>query len=144
MAPRIPPARVAIVLALVGVMSLIASAVAGWYPQPTREHEVMIDNFLYTPSDLVIRAGDLIGWRVADGSHSATAVGVDWNSGLLAPGESFSRRFRQVGTTEYRCELHPFMRGSIRVEPGPQWRGALFWGMMILTLGLFLAWTRLR
>jgi plastocyanin len=39
-----------------------------------------------------------------------------WDSGVLAPGATFGRVFRKVGTFKYHCTLHPtLMHGKIIV-----------------------------
>jgi glucose/arabinose dehydrogenase len=37
-----------------------------------------------------------------------------WNSGVLQPGQSFSRFFSEHGTFNYRCDLHPQETGTVQ------------------------------
>lgn len=39
------------------------------------------------------------------------------NSGMMAPGQSYTVTFTQVGVFDYACALHPLMRGQIVVLP---------------------------
>lgn len=137
MKPGTPKAAIALLLALAGVGTLIAMYASGWYPRAAEVHDVQIDNFDFRPSDVVIRAGDVVRWRVGAGHHSATAVGAGFDSGLMPPGGEYSHRFEQAGPRGYHCELHDFMRGSITVTAPRPWRALIFWSMMLLTLGLF-------
>src|ERR671921_691289 len=51
--------------------------------------------------------------------HTVTADNGLFDSGELAPGESFPVVLDGAGTVTYHCELHPEMQGSIVVgEPG--------------------------
>ena len=47
-------------------------------------------------------------------AHTATDPGA-FDSGRIAPGESFAVRFEHKGTFSYHCEIHPFMHGKIIV-----------------------------
>lgn len=51
------------------------------------------------------------------GSDSEENTQVDFNSGRIAPDESFSYTFDEEGTVEYYCEIHaPDMQGEITVS----------------------------
>ncbi len=48
-------------------------------------------------------------------NHTATADDLNWGTGTLKPGESFTRYFKTPGTYTYFCSLHPEMKSTIIV-----------------------------
>ncbi len=47
--------------------------------------------------------------------HTVSATDGSWDSGDLAPGGSFERRFEAQGTYPYVCLYHPWMTGKVQV-----------------------------
>ena len=77
---------------------------------------VLIKDFAFNPSELVIQSGTEITWRNDDAApHTATAQGA-FDSGTLMTGDTFSYTFDSPGTFDYICTIHPFMKGRIVVE----------------------------
>jgi plastocyanin len=79
--------------------------------------EVRAVDFAFTPSSLDVAAGTTVTW-LNDGAalHTVTASDGSWDSGLIASGRTFSRRFGTPGTYLYLCFLHPSMTGVVRVS----------------------------
>lgn len=81
---------------------------------------VDIRNFAFEPSVLTVPAGATVTWVNREQQvglvHTSTSDGAGWDSGVLAPGASFSRAFSQTGSFAYHCEPHPGMRATIIVE----------------------------
>ena len=75
----------------------------------------MRDN-AFRPRSVTIQRGTRVRW-VNRGSnpHTTTSDAGLWDSGILSPGDSFSRRFRRVGTFRYHCEIHVGMTARIVV-----------------------------
>lgn len=77
---------------------------------------VVIRDFVFAPTLLGVDAGTTVVWVNCeeDGvtSHTATADDGTWDSGSLAPGESFAFEMEE-GAAEYECTFHPFMRGQV-------------------------------
>ena len=77
----------------------------------------------YTPSKITIKQGSLITWMNEDSAfHSVTSGFYGdpnglFDSGYLDPHESFTFSFEDVGTYNYFCTLHPWMKGQVIVEP---------------------------
>jgi len=66
---------------------------------------------------LRIRAGQTITWTNNDPvPHTVTSDDGQWDSGDIATGRSFSRRFEMPGTHAYHCGNHPAMQGTIVVS----------------------------
>ena len=80
---------------------------------------ILIENFSFETARIGV--GDTLAWTNVDGvPHTVTAqsVGPDrerFDSGLVAPGQSFNMRFDQSGEYQYACALHPFMTGRVFV-----------------------------
>lgn len=73
--------------------------------------DVSINSFFFAPTPLTINAGDTIHWtNEASDTHTITSGSNctpdgRWDSGFLAPGQSFSRLFDTPGTFDYYCEV---------------------------------------
>jgi len=50
---------------------------------------------------------------VTEGNPSGTTPPNGFDSGILAPGKTFTPNFDRVGATQYYCTLHPTMLGEI-------------------------------
>jgi plastocyanin len=78
---------------------------------------VMLHNLRFTPDTLRVRAGTTVVWRNTDPlPHSVTAADGSWDSGDIAPGAGWRRRFDTPGTHEIVCRPHPFMGAVVIVE----------------------------
>lgn len=81
---------------------------------------VLIRDFAFFPDTLRVRAGTTVTWVNCEGAtvdpHTATADAGTWDSGSLASGATYSRRFEAAGANPYFCRPHPFMRGTILVQ----------------------------
>jgi plastocyanin len=49
-------------------------------------------------------------------THTSTSNKGVWDSGSIAPGDSFSRVFKKAGTFKYHCTIHPTMTAKIVVS----------------------------
>jgi plastocyanin len=75
----------------------------------------------YNPSPLVVSVGTTVVWTnndntghtVTEGSPSGNTPPNGFDSGILAPGKTFTHNFNTTGTTQYYCTLHPTMLGEI-------------------------------
>ena len=76
----------------------------------------------YTPSKIIIKQGDSVTWVNEDVAfHSVTSGYYDkpseiFDSDYLDPEESFTFIFENIGTYDYFCTLHPWMKGQVIVE----------------------------
>ena len=77
---------------------------------------VTVADFHFSPATTTIHVGDTITWT-NDGpsSHTATAHGGAFDTGVLKKGQSASHTFSHPGTFTYFCQIHPFMHGTIVV-----------------------------
>lgn len=76
----------------------------------------------YTPAKIVIKQHDSVTWVNEDAAfHSVTSGYYNEPSGLfdsghLDPNGSFTFIFKNDGTYDYFCTLHPWMKGQVIVE----------------------------
>lgn len=77
----------------------------------------------FIPGELTVEVNDKALWGNADtAAHTVTSGnptdGPDgtFDSGLISPGKSFTYTFREAGTFDYFCTIHPWMKGTINVK----------------------------
>jgi plastocyanin len=104
---------------LITTVGLMAGLVLGTGARSIADTErVRMQDSFFQPKRKVIQKGDRVRW-VNKGNlrHTTTSTQGKWNSGRLAPGEDFTRRFRRRGEFPYKCNLHAGigMRGKIVV-----------------------------
>jgi plastocyanin len=77
----------------------------------------MIDN-AFEAKDITVDVGDTVVWENAGQiAHTATATaGADFDSGSVAPGETYEWTAKKAGTVSYVCTFHPGMEGTITVQ----------------------------
>jgi len=76
----------------------------------------IIDN-AFRPRTITVVRGTRVRWvNRGDNPHTSTSNRDVWDSGLLDPGEAYSRVFRREGTFKYHCSVHPaVMKGTVTV-----------------------------
>jgi len=75
----------------------------------------------YSPSPLSIPVGTTVVWTnndntghtVTEGNPSGNTPSNGFDSGILAPGKTFTHNFETAGTIQYYCTLHPTMLGEL-------------------------------
>jgi plastocyanin len=78
----------------------------------------------YNPSPLTISVGTTVTWTnndntghtVTEGNPSGNTPANGFDSGILAPGKTFTHTFDTPGTIQYYCTLHPTMLGEVIVK----------------------------
>jgi len=81
-----------------------------------------IEDICYIPSTIVVEKGKSVTWLNEDSSfHSVTSGFYPESSGLfdsghLDPYESYTLSFDDLGTYDYFCTLHPWMKAQVIVE----------------------------
>jgi plastocyanin len=112
-----------IVAAIVLVGSLVVPSAASGRSRSnaaalsaTSVARVKIVDFAFKPKTITISKGTKVRWtNRGDVSHTTTSIKGLWDSGTLAPGDTFSRVFKKAGTFKYHCTIHSTMRGKIVV-----------------------------
>jgi plastocyanin len=76
-------------------------------------------SYLPDPVTVVVGVNNTIQWNNDDTSpHTVTANDASFDSGNVAPGQSFTFTFSTPGTYEYHCVYHPWMTGTVIVKAG--------------------------
>jgi plastocyanin len=90
-----------------------ATAPSGEAP---RAAKVEIADFAYDPDPVTVQAGGKVIWLNQDSApHTATAEDGSFDTGRLEEGKLKSETFKQAGTYEYICQIHPDMHGVVEV-----------------------------
>ena len=108
----------AIVASLVTVTAIVGiKAQASQDPKPPQPVAVAIDNFKFGIVTIDIAAGTTVTWTNRDDvPHTVVSLKKVFKSPALDTGEEFSYTFKDAGTFEYYCSLHPRMTGKIVVK----------------------------
>jgi len=78
----------------------------------------------YNPSPLSVPVGTTVTWlnndntghTVTQGNPSGNTPPNGFDSGILAPGKTFTHTFGTARTIQYYCTLHPTMLGEVIVK----------------------------
>ena len=100
---------------------ILALALFAWLAPPARAgtgpSQVRIENFSFHPETLEVPAGTTVVWVNDDEEiHALFALDQSFRSPGIDSKETFEHRFTTPGTYEYRCSLHPQMKGTIVVR----------------------------
>jgi plastocyanin len=100
------------------ILAATAALLLGAAPALAATQTVTISNYTFMPASLSVHAGDTVIWTNQDGiPHTATALdGKSFDSGAIDPGASWKFVFTKTGHFNYRCAIHPDMRGAINVQ----------------------------
>ncbi len=100
--------------ALAGLVTVVAAARQS---RAADGAEVGIDNFVFNPQQLTVKAGTAVTWTNRDDiPHTVTSKTGVFRSKALDTDDTFSFTFATPGTFAYFCALHPHMTGMIVVE----------------------------
>lgn len=104
--------------ALIGLAALGCAATLG----PTSawaadEPKVLIQDFMFTPMSLTVKAGTPVTWvNMDDEPHNVISDAGLFRSGGFDTNEKFSYKFDKPGTYHITCSIHPRMVATIVVE----------------------------
>jgi plastocyanin len=103
--------RAALVLVGVSLLVFVPSSVGA----ATAEVNILFSD--YRPSQLDVLPGETVTWtNVSLRTHTVTSDSDLFDSGEVAGGETFARRFDTVGTYPYHCIIHPSITGEVDVR----------------------------
>ncbi len=107
-------------LTLSGVALVLAvfasSAMADGAVEMTEGSATDINTWGFTPPNITISAGQSVTWMNSGSlAHTATAPGGQFDTGMVAPGESKTITLSSPGTIAYQCTPHPWMKGMLTV-----------------------------
>jgi plastocyanin len=107
-----------VLIATTFATAALLGAVVGSVLAADSSNTVSIDNFIFTPKALTVKAGTSVTWTNHDDiPHGiASSDNTFKRSTALDTDDSYSFTFTAPGTYQYFCYLHPHMVGSIVVE----------------------------
>jgi plastocyanin len=83
----------------------------------TRTRTVALRGMNYLPATLVVNVGDTVVWKNEDVvPHTATDRRKNFDSGSIAPGDSWKYVADRKGTYFYYCAFHPNTKGKLVVR----------------------------
>ncbi len=96
-----------------------APAAAPSQDAPVDTNAVSIENFVFSPATVTVKAGTTITWTNRDqDAHTVTAMpGGPFHSPTLNTGQSYQYTFTTPGRVDYLCTIHPFMTATVVVTP---------------------------
>jgi len=111
------------ITALLGTVPALhaSNAPAGQEAKPPKEPakavDIDIDNFKFGIVSLNVAAGTTVTWTNRDDvPHTVASLTKVFKSPALDTGDHFSFTFKDAGTFEYYCSMHPRMTGKIVVK----------------------------
>lgn len=79
---------------------------------------VKIRNFKFEPANLTIVEGKTVQFINEDEEpHTATSTDGSFNSKALDTNQTWNYTATKSGTFPYICSIHPFMKGTLTVNP---------------------------
>jgi plastocyanin len=102
-----------------GTVVVSSSAAAGpaqSAPTAASAATVRMAGRAFSPSSVRLGTGGTVTFTNDDGrSHTVTSDAGLFDSGVVASGSSYRRRFASAGTYRYHCAIHPDMTGTVVV-----------------------------
>ena len=84
-------------------------------PKPTvGGTTVAVADNTFTPATVKVAVGETVTFENG-GAIAHTVTGDNFDSGSIAPGDSFAFTADAAGTVRYVCTFHPGMQGTIEV-----------------------------
>ena len=81
-----------------------------------RNSAIKSSNRSFYPEAILVNVGDTVQWKNEDISvHTITSTDEAFDSGMIMGGDSFEYTFKNSGTFDYICSLHPWMTGTVNV-----------------------------
>jgi plastocyanin len=106
------------------LLSLTIAVLAfGRKPQGEQAKVVTVEirDYKFVPETVTVHQGDTVEWKNDDKVvHTATAEGQDqkpaFDSGSIATGATWRYVAGTKGKFNYRCTVHPYMKGELTVQ----------------------------
>lgn len=116
--PRLATRRAFLALPFAVLIAVVGVAVAN--PVRADTAHVTIVDYQFEPITITVSAGTTVVWtNQGPSEHTSTSDNGVWDSGFLQAGQSFQFTFTKPGTFPYHCAIHPFMTGTVVVQPAP-------------------------
>ena len=106
----------AVLVVAVGWMAVSKTGVFAHAPA-TGPVEVKIDNYSFSPSDIIVKAGTTVTWvNHDDVPHTVKSDEGAFKSKAMDTDDKLSFTFDKPGVYEYYCSVHPRMMGKVVVR----------------------------
>ncbi|MDG3014834.1 plastocyanin/azurin family copper-binding protein [Speluncibacter jeojiensis] len=90
-------------------------------PTELPPNTVLVRDMQFTPAHLTVKAGQTVTWKFDDQGIPHDVTGTGQAAGILKSSTiangTFSYVFKDPGTYDYMCSLHPQMTASVTVVP---------------------------
>ena len=100
--------------------AFLAPLLAAPAPLRAEDHEITIGDRAVDPDEIEIEAGDTVTWYNDDDRDHTIVSDKDsdeeFDSGKIAPGESYSHTFKKAGTFKYHCKHVLRLKGKVVVK----------------------------
>jgi plastocyanin len=116
-----------LLVVIVPVVALVAVLITGFGPGQsggatagagTAANTVAIKNFAFSPNPITVKTGTTLTVVNNDSiTHTLTANAGAFDTGDLGGGRRAQLTLDRPGTYAYHCQIHTFMKGTIRVSP---------------------------
>ncbi len=111
--PRTQMLLTAVGVVILGAMQMPVPSIA----DPADATKILVKDFTFNPSPLVVKAGSTVTWTNADDEpHNVVSDTGMFKSGGMDTNESFSFKFDKPGTYHFTCSIHPRMVGTVVVQ----------------------------
>jgi plastocyanin len=119
--PALRPLAIALSGAALGLVLLAGCSnddqgPAAAAPPATGATRIVAKANAFTPAAVSIPPGATLTWSFEDGAIPHDVKGGGMDSGGPRSKGTFTHRFDQPGTYDYRCSLHPGMTGRVEVR----------------------------
>ena len=87
-------------------------------PVAVNEVSVTIKDFAFDPADLKIKKGTTVRFTNQDSAPHTVAPDKSGNfaeTEVMTTGKSATVKFDDLGTVDYKCGIHPSMKGKVTV-----------------------------
>lgn len=70
----------------------------------------------FVPENATATVGSTVTWiNNDDVAHTATSIDSGFDTGIILPSKSASISVTKQGVIEYKCSIHPWMKGTVHV-----------------------------
>lgn len=98
-------------------LGLAASALGGPLAAAAAAARIVINQFMFQPTTLTIKAGATVTWLNEDDEpHTVVSASGLFRSAALDTHDKFSFTFSKPGSYAFVCSIHPQMIGTIVVQ----------------------------
>jgi plastocyanin len=106
-----------IVMTIAAMLLGVSYGYAGAADEVASPVVVTIDGSAFSPEVAIVKVGGEVVWKNKDAAvHTVTANDGSFDSGSLAQGAEYKRKFTKAGTIKYSCDNHAWMGASIEVR----------------------------